>query len=172
MLDSILEAFVELKSFILVSGIGIVLVGIFLLIFCRKFSWTGKNLKAIGFFYNLSVWDTIGLACCFIKVFLIISLLVDAGKVDLIHMVIFVILELCYIIHRRSFRGVLLDFILCSVSIIVMNIMNMLYHYLNEIIYDTKIAVVVWLLGILLCLYSLYDLMHCVKTVVETRKDR
>ena len=41
---------------------------------------------------------------------------------------------------------------------------------LNEILYDVKIVCVVWLLGILLCLYSIYDLMHCVKTVVETKE--
>lgn len=170
MLDSVLEALMQLKTFILVSGIGIVLVGVFLLIFCRKFSWTGKNLKTIGFFYNLSVWDTVGISCCFMKVFLIFSILITTGKAELIHIIIFGILELCYIIHRRSFKGVLLDIVLCIVSVIVMNIMNMLHHYLNEILYDVKIAVVVWLLGILLCLYSIYDLIHCAKTVVETRE--
>ncbi|MBR3807695.1 MAG: hypothetical protein IKJ15_04915 [Lachnospiraceae bacterium] len=170
MLDSVLEAFMQLKTFILVSGIGIVLVGIFLLFFCSKFSWTGKNLKAIGFFYNLSVWDTVGLACCFIKFFLIFSIMITTGKADFIHMIIFGVLELFYIIHRRSFKGVLLDVVLCVVSVIVLNIMNMLHHYLNEILYDVKIVCVVWLLGILLCLYSIYDLMHCVKTVVETKE--
>lgn len=170
MLDSVLEALMQLKTFILVSGIGIALVGVFLLVFCRKFSWTGKNLKTIGFFYNLSVWDTVGISCCFMKIFLIFSILITTGNAEFIHIIIFGILELCYIIHRRSFKGVLLDIVLCVVSVIVMNIMNMLHHYLNEILYDTKIAVVVWLLGILLCLYSIYDLMHCVKTVVETKE--
>ncbi len=171
MLDSVLEAIMQLKTFILVSGIGIVLIGVFLLICCRKFSWNGKNLKLMGFFYNLSVWDTVGIACCFMKIFLIFSILITTGKVDLIHMIIFGVLELCYIVHRRSLHGVLLDIVLCVVSIIVMNIMNMLYHYLNEIVYDIRIAIVVWLLGILLCLYGVYDLMHCAKTVVESRKD-
>lgn len=171
MLDSVLEAIMQLKTFILVSGIGIVLIGVFLLIGCRKFSWNGKNLKLIGFFYNLSVWDTVGISCCLMKIFLIISILITTGKVDLIHMIIFGILEICYIVHRRSLSGVLLDAVLCVVSVIVMNIMNMLHHYLNEIVYDIRIAVVVWLLGILLCLYGIYDLMHCAKTVVESRKD-
>lgn len=171
MLDSVLEAIMQLKTFILVSGIGIVLIGVFLLIGCRKFSWNGKNLKLIGFFYNLSVWDTVGISCCLMKIFLIISILITTGKVDLIHMIIFGILEICYIVHRCSLSGVLLDAVLCVVSVIVMNIMNMLHHYLNEIVYDIRIAVVVWLLGILLCLYGIYDLMHCAKTVVESRKD-
>ena len=170
MLDSILEALMQLKTFILVSAIGIVIVGIFLLIYCRKFSFTGKNLKTMGFFYNLSVWDTVGLACCYMKTFLIFSILLTSGRVDFIHIIIFCVLDICYIVHRRSFKGVLLDVVLSVVSIVVLNIMNMLYHYLNEILYDVKIVVVVWLLGILLCLYSIYDLMHCVKTVVEKRE--
>ena len=105
------------------------------------------------------------------KVFLIISILITTGKVEIIHMIIFGVLELCYIIHRRSPKGIVLDLVLSAVSIIVMNIMNMLHHYLNEIVYDIKVAIVVWLLGILLCLYGIYDLMHCAKTVLETRKD-
>ena len=171
MLDSILEAITQLRIFILVSGIGIVLIGIYLLIQCRKFDWNKKNIKLIGFFYNLSVWDTVGISGCFMKIFLIISILITTGKAEMIHMIIFIILEICYIIHRRSTKGFMLDLVLSMVSIIVMNIMNMLHNYLNEIVYDMKVAVVVWLLGILLTLYGVYDLMHCVKTILETRKD-
>lgn len=171
MLDSILEAVMQLKTFILVSGIGIVFVGVFLLISCSKFDWNKRNVKLIGFFYNLSVWDTVGISCCLMKIFLIFSILITTGKVDMIHMIIFGVLELCYLIHRKSTKGLMLDLVLCIVSVIVMNIMNMLHHYLNEIVFDMKVAIVVWLLGILLCMYSIYDLMHCAKTVLETRKD-
>ena len=170
MLDSVLDAFMQLKTFILVSGIGIVLTGIYFLLRCRTFDWNKRNLKEIGFFYNLSVCDTVGVSCCFVKMFLIVSILITLGKVDVIHMIIFGILELCYIIHRRSVKGVMLDFVLCVVSIIVMNIMNMLHHYLYEIVFDMRITIVIVLLGILLCLYSMYDLLHCVKTIVYSRK--
>lgn len=170
MLDSILEAVMQLRTFILVSGIGIVVVGLFFLLRCRTFDWNKRNLKEIGFFYNLSVWDTVGVACCFVKVFLIISILITMGKVDVIHMIIFGILEICYIVHRRSIQGVLLDVVLCTVSVIVMNIMNMLHHYLKDIVFDMRIASVIVLLGILLCLYSIYDLLHCVKVIVDSRK--
>ena len=170
MLDSVLDAFMQLRTFILVSGIGIVLVGVFFLLRCSKFDWNKRNLKEIGFFYNLSVCDTVGVACCFVKVFLIVSILISFGKVDVIHMIIFGILEICYIVHRRSLRGVMLDFVLCTVTIIVMNIMNMLHHYINDIVFDIRIAIVIVLLGILLCLYSIYDLLHCVKVIVESRK--
>ena len=171
MLDSVLEAIMQLRVFILVSGIGIVLTGVYLLIRCRKFDWNRKNIKLIGFFYDLSVWDTVGISCGFMKVFLIISILITTGRADMIHMLIFIVLELCYIIHRRNIKGIILDIVLSIVSIIVMNIMNMLHHYLYEIVYDYKVSIVVWLLGILLTLYGVYDLMHCVKTVLETRKD-
>lgn len=170
MLDSILEAVMQLRTFILVSGIGIVVVGLFFLLRCRTFDWNKRNLKEIGFFYNLSVWDTVGVACCFVKVFLIFSILITMGKVDIIHMIIFGILEICYIVHRRSMQGVLLDVVLCTVSVIVMNIMNMLHHYLKDIVFDIRIAIVIVLLGILLCLYSVYDLLHCVKVIVDSRK--
>lgn len=171
MLDSVLEAIMQLKTFILVSGIGIVLIGAYLLIKCRKFSWDSKNLRLIGFFYNLSVWDTIGISCCLAKIFLIFSILITTGLVETIHIIVFIVLELCYIVHRRSIKGVMLDVVLSVVSIIVLNIMNMLHHYLNEIVYDIKIVIVVYLLGILLCLYGIYDWAHCAQTVIEKRKD-
>ncbi len=171
MLDSVLEAIMQLRVFILVSGIGIVLSGVYLLFRCRKFGWNRNNIKLIGFFYNLSVWDTVGMACGFLKIFLVFSILITTGKVEIIHMIIFCILEVCYIVHRRSIKGIMLDLVLSMVSLIVMNIMNMLHHYLNEIVYDVKVAIVVWLLGVLLCLYGIYDLMHCAKTVLETRKE-
>lgn len=170
MLDSILETVETLKVFILVSGIGILLVGLFLLLCCSKFSWNGKNLKIMGFFYNLKVWDTIGLSVCFMKIFLIISILITTGLAEKLHMIIFGILEAGYLMHRKNFKGVFLDLVLCAVSFIVMVIMNMLHHYLYEIVYDIRIAVVVWLLGILLCLYGIYDLMHCIKTIVNSEK--
>ena len=44
MLDSVLEAIMQLRTFILVSGIGIVLIGVYLLFRCRKFDWNRKNL--------------------------------------------------------------------------------------------------------------------------------
>ncbi len=166
MLDSILEAITQLKTFIMVSAIGILCVGIILLIVCNKFSWDSKRRKFIGFFYRMGTWDTFGISCCLIKIFLTISFMVTKGRIELLQIIIFVILKICYIIHRKSVRGIVMDIGLTLVSIIVMVIMNMLYHYLNDIIFDAKIAVIIGVLGVLLCLYSIYDLFCCCNTVM------
>ena len=140
MLDSILEAVSQLKIFTLVSGIGILLVGFFLLIKCREFSWENPNTRKIGFFYRMSSWDTFGLACCFIKLFLVISFIFTKCNVQLLHIFVFVILKLCYIIHRRSVKGLVMEIGLAMLSVIVMIIMSLLYNYLHDIIFNKKIS--------------------------------
>ena len=172
MLDSILEAIMQLKTFIFVSAIGIILVGFFLLIVCNKFSWNSSRRRFIGFFYAMKTWDVFGVSTCFIKIFLTVSFLVTKGQISLLHIVIFVILKLCYIIHRRSLRGMVLDIGLTLVSIIIMVIMNLLYNYLNDIIFDIKIAIVIGILGVLLCMYAIYDLFCCCNAVMAQQSRR
>lgn len=171
MLDSILEAITQLKTFILVAGAGILVVGATLLIICNKFSWNSYRRKFIGFFYRMNTWDVFGLSCCFIKIFLAISFLVAKGQVEVLHIVIFVVLKLCYIVHKHSVKGLLTDIGLTAISIIVMIIMNLLFNYLNEIIFDVRISIIMWMLGILLCLYSIYDLFCCCNNIIgKTQK--
>ena len=43
MLDSILEAISQLKIFILVAGLGIIITGVVLLIVCKDFALDGTN---------------------------------------------------------------------------------------------------------------------------------
>ena len=73
MLDNILEATTQLKTFIMVSAIGILIVGAILLISCRKFSWNSRSRRTIGFFYAMDTWDMFGLASCMLKLFLAIA---------------------------------------------------------------------------------------------------
>ena len=172
MLDSILEAIIQLKTFICVSAIGILLVGFFLMIICNKFSWDSKRRKCIGFFYAMKTWDVFGLSVCLIKIFLTVSFLVSKGQINILHILIFIVLKICYIIHRRSLRGIVLDIGLTLVSVIIMVIMNLLYNYLNDIIFDIKIAVVIGILGVLLCMYAIYDLFCCCNAVMSQQRNR
>lgn len=169
MLDSILEAITQLKIFTLVSAIGIVVTGVVLLFICKDFYWESPNRKHIGFFYRMSTWDTFGLSCCFIKFFLVISFLITGCNVENIHIFIFVVLKLCYIIHRRSLKGIIMDIGLAILSVIVMIIMGLLYNYLHDIMFDFKICIIMWILAVLLCLYALYDLFSCCNYIIRKR---
>ena len=139
------------------------------LILCNKFSWNSWRRKIIGFFYRMGTWDALGLSCCFIKVFLVISFFVSMGRVELIHIFIFVLLKLCYLINKRTAKGLVMDIGLTIISVIVMIIMGLLYNYLNDIIFDVKISAIMWLLGVLLCLYSVYDLFSCCNYIIRKR---
>ena len=167
MLDSILEAITQLKTFILVSGVGILFLGFVLIIACSKFSWSSRRRRTIGFFYAMNTWDMFGFSSCMLKIFLAVSFLVGKGRVEFLHIIIFIVLELCYIVYKHKIKGIFTDVGLTVVSVIVMVIMQLLYNYLNDIIFDMRICVVMWMLGILLCLYEIYDLFSCCNNIVS-----
>ena len=172
MLDNILEATTQLKTFIMVSAIGMLVVGVILLISCRKFAWNSRNRRTIGFFYAMDTWDIFGLSSCMLKLFLAISFLVGKGLVEFLHIVIFIVLELCYILYKHKLKGLLADIGLAVVSVIVMVIMQLLYNYLHDIIFDMKVCVIMWMLAILLCLYELYDVYSCCNHIVSKYKTK
>lgn len=152
---------VQLKMFLIVTLAGGLLTGVVLYLLCSSFSWETRRRKLIGFFFQMSWWDTLGLACCFVKVFLFLSIILDLGTVEPVHIITYLLLELGYLIHRRSFDGVPADVLLGMVSAGVLLIMNMLSHYLAEIVFDKKIFCVAMLLGLVLLLLSLCDLVRC-----------
>lgn len=159
----------QLRIFLLVSAVGTLLLGAVLLFACRRFSWEGRNRKLIGFFYEMSLWDTVGMACCILKCFLLLSLVLTGGNVAMIHIVMYVVLHLCYILHRRSMRGVAADLGMGVIATAVLLVMSMLYGYLHEILFDGRIACVVVLLGVLLFLYGVCDVFRCCSYVMLSR---
>ena len=170
MLNNIIAYIMQLRAFILTSAIGILMTGMVLLWQCRRFSWQGRRRKFIGFFYKQKQLDTIGLSCCILKVFLLFSVIVTLGRVEMIHVGIFILLELCYLMRKRSIKNVLTDVVTGIISTVVLLVMSMLYHYLQEIVYDKRILCLVMMLAVLLCIYSICDVFHYCCYIMADRK--
>lgn len=167
MFNQILEIIAELKVFIIVSIAMSILMGAFLLIFCRKFAFDGKNLKVIGFFYDMKAWDSMALAVGIAKVCLCISFFITSGKVSHAHMGVYIMLHLLYMIHRSEVKGLPNDIFNGIATCVVMGIMGMLYDYLRDVMFDWRIKAVTILMMIIICGYALCDLFcSCGKIIM------
>jgi hypothetical protein len=147
-------------------------MGAFLLIFCQKFSFKGKNLKTIGFFYSMKVWDTIALAIGIAKICLFISFFITVGKVSNAHIGVYVMLHMVYMIHRRDLKGLPGDIFNGIATCGVMSIMGMLYNYLKDVMFDWRIQMVIILMMIITCGYALCDLLRTCARVVMIPKEK
>ncbi|MGO5229824.1 hypothetical protein ACTQ1U_02060 [Thermoguttaceae bacterium LCP21S3_D4] len=159
-MNDIITGIIELKIFIIVSAIGTLLCGAFLLLACRKFQWEGKNRKWIGFFYELGMADSVPLAVSLLKFFLLFSVLITGGHVELVHIILYLMLELLFLGWRGTTKGLLSDIVMGVVTTGVLVVMQLLYHYLHEIIMDGKILTVVILLGILVSINAVADIFR------------
>ena len=170
MLNQVINIVEELKMFLIVCVVVSVAMGGFLLIFCRKFSFDGKNLKTVGFFYRMKVWDTIVLAIGVAKVCLFISLFITLGKVSGAHIGAYICLHIVYIIHRRDIKGLMGDVFSGVATCGVMSIMGMLYNYIHDVIFDWRIQLVIILMMIIICGYALCDMFRTCARIIKIPK--
>ena len=170
MLNQVINIGAELRMFLIVCAVVSIAMGGFLLIFCRKFSFDGKNLKTIGFFYRMKTWDTIALAVGIAKVCLFISFFITVGKVSNAHIGTYIFLHVIYVIHRRDIKGLVGDVFSGVATCGVMAIMGMLYNYLHDVIFDWRIQVVIILMMIIICGYALCDMFRTCARIIMIPK--
>jgi hypothetical protein len=171
MLNQVINVVAELRTFLIVCAVVSLVMGGFLLIFCRKFSFDGKNLKTIGFFYQMQTWDILALAVGIAKVCLFISLFITVGKVSNAYIGVYIFLHVVYIVHRRDVKGLVGDLFGGVASCGVMSIMGMLYNYLHDVMFDWRIQVVIVLMMIIICGYALRDMFcTCARIIMIPRE--
>lgn len=169
-MDAFLEQLILLKSFVIIAAIGTLGITIFFLIACKSFSWNGKNIRLIGFFYEASMAESVTLATCALKLFLVLSLLFTKGRIATIHICFFGVLVLVYNICRHNIKDMGVSLFNGVVIMGVLYVSNFLISYLNEVLFDPKIAVALVFLAVFLVLYSLYDIACCILAIVNSRK--
>ena len=166
MLDKIVDSVGDLKMFIIVTAVATVFMGVFLLVYCRKFSFEGRNIKAVSFFYSMKMWDTIALAVSIAKVCLFISLIITGGNVENIHIAVYILLHVIYMVHKKNLKQLPADIFTGGATCGVMSIMGMLYNYLIDVVFDWRIKAVIILMMILICGYALCDVFRCCGRVI------
>lgn len=170
MLEEVVNQIVALKMVIICSAVTTLLLTVFSLVICRVFSWKGKNIKLVGFFYDLSVFDTIALGTCIMKVFVIVSLLFSGGRIEPVQIMAYAVLVLAYNFCRLDVKEFLPSIVNGAIIVGVLIVANMLSSYLREVLFDMRIAVALALLGVFLVLFALYDVASCVLRMIEYRK--
>jgi len=170
MLDQIVEQIIQLKTVIICSAVATLFVTAISLVFCHVFSWRGKNLKLIGFFYNMNIWETIALATCIMKLFVVISLIFGGGHIQMVQIIAYGVLVVAYNICRAEIKEVLPSIVNGGIIMGVLVVVNMLSNYLVEVLFDLKIAIALGILGVFLFLFALYDIASCVLHLIEHKR--
>lgn len=169
-MDKLLDQLILLKPFALISAVMTLILMTFLLVVCRNFDWNRKSTRVIGFFYESSMKDSVTLAICLLKLYLIISIFVTKGKIELIHIVFFGVLVLAYNLIRRNLREFGVSIFNGLIIMAVLYVSNFLIVYSKVILFDIKIVISVVFLAVFLLLYSLYDIATCVYNIICDRK--
>ncbi len=169
-MEEVIEQLILLKPFIIIAVMGTIIFTILALAFCRQFGWNQKNIRLIGFFYDASMTDSVTLAVCVLKLFLIISIFFSKGRISLIHICFFGILVLIYNLCRRNLKDMWVSLFNGVVIMGVLYVSNFLIGYITEVLFDIKIVIALFFLGIFLVLYALYDIACCILSIVSSRK--
>ena len=172
MLNLVLEQIKNVRLFLIVSAVGTLVFGIVFGLVCRQFDWTGKRTRFIAFFFNMTGWDTFGIAVSLIKIFLALAIVIDLGKLSYIHIALYVALEFLYILHRRTIKGLPMHLAIGLVTTGLMILMVMLNGYLTDVIFDYRVKVTVILLSVIMLINSAGDFFRCMNLVVSRGIER
>lgn len=167
MLDSIISAISSVRAFIIAAAVVTVGLGAALFLLCSRFSWEGKNRKLMAFFFQMGYWDCFGLACSILKCCLMIAVIFSRGAVTYVHILLYLFLHIMYMIHQGWRKGLAINVVMGIVSSGVLFVMQMLDQYLDEVVYDRRIVVVIVLMGILLFVHTLTDFFHCCDAILS-----
>lgn len=170
MLNSIIAGIVELRLFILVSAVLTLLLGMVLWIGCSRFSWAGRKRKLFGLFYGMKVRDDLLLVSALLKMSLFLAIVCDGGRFSVAHIYLLILLQLFSVGCRFTIRRFLIRIVETLVYSGVLLVMGILNDYLQKILFDERIFVVVILLGVLLVLYAALDIAHCCNDIVTLNK--
>jgi len=171
LIGQVITQIVLLKNMIIVTGVGTVLLLITLLFLCRRFSWEKRNLRLIGFFYEARMYDSVLLAICLVRFYLVISILITKGTIYPVHIFFYGALVLLYNIIRHNLKEM---FVSVFNGVLIMGILyvaGFLISYLENVLFDVRILIALIFLAIFLVLYALYDMAGCILNIIESRGD-
>ena len=169
MLDAVIEQIILLKPTIITSAVGTIIVLAVILLLSRKFSWRANNVGLIGLFYDSTYFETVLMAVCLIKLFLVISMMISGTRLSMVHIVFYGVLVLIYSVMRHSIKEIMISLFNGVIIMGVLYISMFLLSYLREVLFDVKIVIAMVLLSVFLVMYSLYDLMWSILNIVSSR---
>lgn len=171
MFDTIVGHIESLKAFIIVTAVVAFGLGIILMYLCSVFSWEGKKRKVLYFFYGLDTLEAFGLACAIIKISLFLTILVTKCRTEVIYIYVYGVLEVFYIAQRRTFKRLPYHIMMGITSAGVLVMLNVLYSYISEVVFDKRVLVVMVMMDLLLIINGVTDLFRCANRIMEKDLD-
>lgn len=146
-----------MRMVIVVSGIGILLLGIIGFFFSRRFSFKTKRLKFFASLYGLTTSQILALSVSILKVLFVVSMCFALVDIKPVHMVYFGMLVILSCIFRRDLKGIAFGIINGAVMMGILQVAGLLHGYLADVYFDPKIAIILVVLMIFLGLYVMTD---------------
>ncbi len=171
LVGQIINQIVLLKNLLIVAGIGTIVLLIVLLIICRHFSWERRNLRIIGFFYEARLYDSVLLAICLARFYLVLSILISKGVIYPVHIIFYGALVVLYNIIRHNLKEMFVSVFNGALIMGILYVAGFLISYLENVLFDVKILIALIFLAVFLILYALYDMAGCILNIVESRAE-
>lgn len=166
MLEMIIQNLMDLRSAIITTAAGIIVVGLALYILVSRFGFEKKNLKTIGVFYDMQVSQTLILDFSLLRFLLILSFVFALCNVKPIHMVYFGFLSVLGIVLKKGFRNNVIHIVNAVVMEGILFVMSLLRGYLVSVYMDWKIAVILGFLLVILIMYSVCEIINTVNIIL------
>ncbi len=167
MLVKVLLIILKFKWFILLTIACGLLLGFIGHLFCEKTEWNQKRLKFLGLFINLETLKLVWLCSALLRCLFVISIMVFCTEIEVAQIYLFVLLCLVYnLLYFRVFH-LLFDLFNSVIIFIALLSGNILFGYLQEIIFDWRTLTVYILLTIFIIIYSLYFFMRDVNSLIS-----
>lgn len=167
MLELIIQNLMDLRSAIITTAAGIIVVGLALYIIVSRFGFEKRNLKVIGIFYDMQVSQTLILDFALLRFLLILSFVFTACNVKTIHMVYFGFLSILGLVFKKGFRNNMIHIINAIVMEGILFVMSLLKGYITTVYMDWKIAVILGLLLVVLIMYSICEVINTANIILS-----
>ncbi len=169
MKESLIDNLIQMRMVIVVSGVGILLLGLIGVLFSRNFSFKTKRLKFFACLYGLTTSQIMALSVSILKVLFVVSMFFTLVDIKAVHMAYFGILVLISCILRRDLKGIVFGIINGAVMMGILQVAGLLHGYLMDVYFDPKIAIILVVLMIFLGLYAMTDTYATLNLCIEDK---
>ena len=166
MIDSIIQGILSFKEvFFLLCGI-IFVLGTVLFFLCRQVDFK-KNYRFTGFFFDMTMRESIVLSLAVVKIVSTIYWAVVRHSVGLVELVFIGAIVILYQVMRPGLRYILVDFanyVLLMGALVLIYIME---RYRVDVYQDTILVIAMILLQCFVCFFAIHDFVNSILRITD-----
>ena len=156
----------KLKWFMVAEAVfGIALVIAFEVLL-RNFKWNPNKIRVFGLFFQLQRRERVLIGLLLSKYIFIVSNLVFCVNLEWIHFIALELFVIWYNAVKMSPLGLVADTAVAGITFGGMLTANVLYQYLQQVIFDREVLVIMLCLGLFILLYSTYSMVLGIEKIM------